>query len=819
MRVFALLLTLLTVLPLAPVSAQTATGPAPAAAPAQPALSPAQAQQVLDVLQDEKKRQAFTAVLEDIIRGLPAAPATPTKKPVVQIAANNLGAELVLQVSRGVQNLTGQFSAAADAVNDLPLVYAWLIGLVEDPTARASVGDALWRLAVVLAAAAAGEWLMSRALAKPRRVLDARAPADTPDPVAPALVNGAVLDPEPAPAQQHSLMDDPGPDGMPEEAGDESAGRVHGRRLSTAWKMLRRLPFVLVNLVLNVLPVAVFAALGNVLLSTPLGDTRNTRLVVIAVVNAYVMCRLVMCLVRMMVAPDAPRLRLIQCTDDTAQYIERWMRRLSAVAVFGFALAGVGLLFGLYGSAHDVVIKAVALVVHVMLIIIVLQKRRAVEHRLRARRRASGAIATLQNQLAARWHLVAIFYIVALWLVAAAEIRDGYTRLLHFFVVSTGVVIAARLVSILMLGGLDRGLHALGKSAPGLEPRIIRYEPALRYSLSAVLFAATFLALLDAWGFSPFGWFTADRLGGQVLSALATSAVTIMLAAVIWEAANASVENHLAGLARQAQMARAARLRTLLPMLRTALMVSILIIAGLIVLSQVGVNIAPLLAGAGVLGVAIGFGSQKLVQDLITGLFLLLENTMQVGDVVALGGLTGRVENLSIRTIRLRALDGSVHIIPFSSVTTVTNQTRDYSYALLDVQVGLNEEPDHVADVLRSIVQAMRDEPRWQDAITADLEVMGVNAFSDNAWTLRVRIKTQPSERWAVSREFNRRLKYTFDKLAIQSPITSWQAQGWLPPGSERPIPQPSPEPPAGAAAAPQEHPAEPEAQTAKAAQ
>jgi small-conductance mechanosensitive channel len=197
-----------------------------------------------------------------------------------------------------------------------------------------------------------------------------------------------------------------------------------------------------------------------------------------------------------------------------------------------------------------------------------------------------------------------------------------------------------------------------------------------------------------------------------------------------------------------------------------------------------------------VLGVAIGFGSQKLVQDLITGLFLLLENTMQVGDVVALGGLTGTVENLSIRTIRLRAIDGSVHIIPFSSVTTVTNQTRDFSYALIDCQVGLNEEPDNIADVLREVAKTMRSEPRWQDAITADLEVMGVNAFGDNAWTLRVRIRTTPSQRWAVNREFNRRLKYRFDELSIQSPITAWRAQGWLPPGSERPMPVQEPLPP-----------------------
>ena len=174
-----------------------------------------------------------------------------------------------------------------------------------------------------------------------------------------------------------------------------------------------------------------------------------------------------------------------------------------------------------------------------------------------------------------------------------------------------------------------------------------------------------------------------------------------MLAALVWEAANTGVEMHLARLAKSAQLARAGRLRTLMPMLRTALMTTIVLIVALTVLSELGVNIAPLLAGAGVIGIAIGFGSQKLVQDLITGLFLLLENAMQVGDVVTLGGLTGTVEALSIRTIRLRALDGAVHLIPFSAVTTVTNLTRDYSYAVVDVSVGLNEEPDRVMAVLR----------------------------------------------------------------------------------------------------------------------
>jgi small-conductance mechanosensitive channel len=168
---------------------------------------------------------------------------------------------------------------------------------------------------------------------------------------------------------------------------------------------------------------------------------------------------------------------------------------------------------------------------------------------------------------------------------------------------------------------------------------------------------------------------------------------------------------------------------------------------------------------------------------------------MQVGDVVTLASLSGTVEYLSIRTIRLRALDGSLHIIPFSSVTTVTNQTRDFSYALVDLPIGLNEEPDRVAELLAPIVKDMRSEPRWQDVITADMELMGVYAFTDTAWTMRIRIRTTPSQRWAVNREFNRRVKYCFDENAVQSPITAYKVQGWLPPGAERPIPRPEPSP------------------------
>jgi small conductance mechanosensitive channel len=346
-------------------------------------------------------------------------------------------------------------------------------------------------------------------------------------------------------------------------------------------------------------------------------------------------------------------------------------------------------------------------------------------------------------------------------------------------------VIVARLASLLLLAALDRALRASGgldQRYPGLEKRVATYHPLARALISTVVAVAGMIVLLQAWGLDSFGWFGRGEVGGRVLAASGTIVATLIAALAVWEITNAAIERHLARLARDAQLSRSARLRTLLPMLRTTLLMSVCVVAGLMVLSEIGVNIAPLLAGAGVIGLAIGFGSQKLVQDIITGLFLLLENAMQVGDVVSLGGMTGTVENLSIRTIRLRALDGAVHIVPFSAVTTVTNMTRDFGFAVLDVSLGLNEEPDHVADVLRGIATEMRTEKEWRGVILADLDVMGVERFTDLAWVMRVRMKTLPASRWAVGRELNRRIKYKFDALAIESPMTSFRALGMVTP-------------------------------------
>ena len=265
-----------------------------------------------------------------------------------------------------------------------------------------------------------------------------------------------------------------------------------------------------------------------------------------------------------------------------------------------------------------------------------------------------------------------------------------------------------------------------------------------------------------------FLWLVDSALGLRLLSASGTLLVTIVLAFGVWEAINGGVQQHLDRLERDAQIAKSARLRTLLPLLRSALLITIAIIAGLMILSEIGINIAPLLAGAGIVGVAIGFGSQKLVQDLITGIFLLLENAMQVGDTVTVSGLTGVVEALSVGTIRLRAGDGSVHIIPFSSVTSVTNVNRGLGNASVSVSVAYDEDTDRVAVELTAIVAGMRSDPALSAQMLSDFQLWGVDKVDGAEVTIVGQVVCTDSGRWAVQREFNRRMKRRFQELGIR---------------------------------------------------
>ncbi len=745
-------------------------------APAQPpvqtqALAPAQAQAALSVLRDERRRAELITTLDAIAKAEPAPVPVPAVKPdaaadkpasTPSIAPDSVGVQLATRISVMLSAYAQQLVLSLRSVNDLPLLWRWLASQGDDPAARAALLDAGGKLLLVLAGGLLAEWLVRLIFRRLRTTLTAWAP-------------------------QRSDSDDADP-------AHAAAAEARRHRLDRALGALRQLPYLLGRLVLDVLPIAAFLAVAEILLAAGLGASDETRQVVLQAVQVYAYARVILAVAALLVSPASPRLRLLHVSDWAAAFLTRWIRRIVIVAVTGIALANIGVLFGMYRTAQLALLKLFALVVHACLVVAVLQARQPVAARLRARRTASGLWATLLNRFAEIWHFVAIFYIVGLWLVWAVEVRNGYQRLLSFCAVTFAILVGARLLGVLLLGGLDRVRATLVKDGyGGVVNRAGVYVPVLRGLITAMIWLVTGLALLEAWGFPVLLWLSAGGLGGRVLDAVRTVVVTVLLAILGWEAANAGIERHLSHLSGSAQLARAGRLRTLLPLLRTTLLIVILVVVGLIVLSAIGVNIAPLLAGAGVVGIAVGFGSQKLVQDLITGLFLLLENAMQVGDVVTVAGMTGTVEALSIRTIRLRALDGAVHLIPFSAVTTVTNQTRDFSFAVLDVSIGLNEEPGPIEAVLREVAAEMQDDPAWQSLVLDKLDVMGVEQLTDASWTMRVRIKTQPASRWAVARELKRRIKVGFDDRAIESPFTSHRVLGREPPPPPAVVAQPAP--------------------------
>ena len=214
------------------------------------------------------------------------------------------------------------------------------------------------------------------------------------------------------------------------------------------------------------------------------------------------------------------------------------------------------------------------------------------------------------------------------------------------------------------------------------------------------------------------------------------------------------------------------RVRTLMSVLWTIVVGLIWFLVVLTTLGQIGVNVTPLLAGAGVVGLAIGFGAQNLVKDLVSGFFLILENQIRVGDVAVINGTGGLVETISFRTIVLRDEAAVVHVFPNGSITTLANMTKDWSAYVISVNLAYKEDPDRVVDVMRRVAEEMWAEPKYRAVMLDPIEIFGVDAFTDNGITIKCRLKTLPLQQFAVGREYRRRLKKAFDAEGIEVPLS-----------------------------------------------
>ena len=380
----------------------------------------------------------------------------------------------------------------------------------------------------------------------------------------------------------------------------------------------------------------------------------------------------------------------------------------------------------------------------------------------------------VRRRVAEIWHFLAIAYVLIGFGIFVASHGGGFQFLLQATIVTFLTAAAAILLSKLASKGLSLLFTLdddLDQRFPGLRARSNLYRPILTKSIDVVLGIIAAIIILSGWDIDLIGALEAETRT-QIVRSTAVIALVVLMGVLVWEVSSSAIARKLDGVNPDGTPRETSnRVRTLLPLLRRAILAALLLFCGLIVLSEIGVDIGPLLAGAGVLGLAIGFGSQALVRDIITGLFILIEDTISVGDVVTAGGHTGIVEDLSIRTIKMRDISGAVHVVPFGDVTTVVNMTKDFSYALMDIGVAYREDTDFVSNVIREVAQDIADDPDWGWKLLVPLDMMGVDSLGDSAVVIRCRVKTKPSLQFGVQREFNRRIKKRFDLEGIEIPF------------------------------------------------
>lgn len=535
---------------------------------------------------------------------------------------------------------------------------------------------------------------------------------------------------------------------------------------------LARIPLLLARFAIDLVPIAGFVIAAFIAMDV-LAVTPLVRRVSIMLGGAVAAAALVTAIARMALAPRSPRIRLPTLRTATAALLFSWIRLIAGVIIWGLAFSEFLLFIGATLPAAQGVRSLVGIAAGVLTIALILRFRHPVGRTFLRWSARSAWLGVFWKRLSYAWHIVAILYIALIFGVWVLRVPDGVLFMARGTVLVILLFIAARLAMVAIERLIDRFEKHRQETAEeaGVEHHHATYVPALKRTIQAVLAVIVLIFLLEIWGLGILTWFRTD-LGHRALGNLSAIIVVVLISIVIWEIVSALIERHFRARDEHGNVIeRSARERTLLPLMRKFFLIVLLLIVTMIVMSQVGINIGPLLAGAGVVGLAIGFGAQTLVKDIITGLFILFEDQIRVGDVVETAGHAGLVEGMTIRTLRLRDLSGTVHILPFSQVDSVKNLTKEFSYYLMDIGVAYRENTDDVVDVIKAISADLRADPEYGQLMLDDIEVLGVDAFADSAVIIKARIKTLPIQQWTVGREFNRRMKLRFDELGIEIPF------------------------------------------------
>lgn len=480
-------------------------------------------------------------------------------------------------------------------------------------------------------------------------------------------------------------------------------------------------------------------------------------------------------IVRLLFGEAHSTVRLLPVDDDKARLANDGLVRAGRLGFIGSGVLVAMHELGMPTSLFQFLLHILYFAVAGIGIVLVLRLRETVASAIRRWNDESDTplVRFVPGYLIARtWHYVAILLIMLHYMVWALKVPGGIAFLSRATLLTLAILVLARFAALGINKLFESGvpLTVEGQDLPaGVQERADRYAAPMRLVLRGAVVLIAIVAIATAWNTGILEWLRSETgLAFSGLVARVGLIVALTIAAI--EIVGILTGRVIKGQDEQGKPLHSNRVRTLATIFANVLYFVFGLTGLFLMLSNLGVEAAPLLAGAGVVGLAIGFGSQALVKDLITGLFILLGDTIRVGDVVEIATKSGVVEGMSMRTISLRSYDGNVHTIPYGSIDVVTNMTKEYSFALLDVEVAYKENTDEVIRVIREIDDRLRKEWPYRRLILEPLDIAGVDQFGNSAVAIRMRSKTRPGEQWGIRRELLRRIKLRFDELGIEIP-------------------------------------------------
>ncbi|WP_298820030.1 mechanosensitive ion channel domain-containing protein [uncultured Roseibium sp.] len=488
--------------------------------------------------------------------------------------------------------------------------------------------------------------------------------------------------------------------------------------------------------------------------------------------NAFFITGMANVSLRFVFAPQRPELRLLPFSNASADYwyvkLRYYMFWVNYGVFLAVPVANIAVSFVL-GNALRFLIVLIG-----MLYLMVLIARNRLNVRKGTRDYAqtlhSGLAQSALTNLGNLWHVGAYGYIIAIFLVWVTRPFDATTIILRATGLSIITIMAGMAISLVMTRAIKGGIripNELSEKLPALQSRLNAFVPRLLKLIRTIVFIGTILLLFDIWGLlSVIDWIYSET-GARLVSSYGAAFMVLIVAFVVWLAVMSWVDLRLQS---RAGYIVTARERTLFQLFRNAFTVVIIVMAILLSLSEIGVDIGPLIAGAGVVGLAISFGAQTLVKDIITGAFIQIENAINEGDVVTVAGITGTVEGITVRSVRMRDLDGTTHIIPFSSVDMVSNFMRGFSYHVALIGVSYDTDITYAKDAMAEAFRRLNDTD-FKSSIFGDLEMHGVTNFGASSIDIRARIKTRPGDQWSVGRAYNEFVKQVFDERDIEIPF------------------------------------------------